>query len=109
MATNEPQDIAPPPAESTPVTPVPPAPNDFEAEVSSIRARRRKKFNWNIVVMPLLFIAGIALGFFARPLVLPAQSASGKGDVIDLLVSQTRHFKGNANAPITMLEFSDFQ
>jgi hypothetical protein len=29
--------------------------------------------------------------------------------LMDAVVTQTRHFKGDANAPITIIEFSDFQ
>ena len=29
--------------------------------------------------------------------------------VVDTLVAKTRHFKGNPNSPVTILEFSDFQ
>lgn len=36
-------------------------------------------------------------------------TATGRQAVIDRLISQTRHFKGDPNAPITILDFSDFQ
>jgi len=85
------------------------SPDEVEAEVASIRTRRRRGFNWTWVIAPVMLLAGIVIGFLGRPMLTPTQSASGKPDVIDLLVAQTRHFKGSPNAPITMLEFSDFQ
>lgn len=85
------------------------APSSIETEVAAIRAKRRRKFNPWWILAPVLLVVGVAIGYFGRPLVNPGQAASGKPDVIDLLISQTKHFKGTANAPITMLEFSDFQ
>ncbi len=85
------------------------APASIETEVAAIRAKRRRKFNPWWIIAPVLLVVGVAIGYFGRPLLNPGQTASGKPDVIDLLISQTKHFKGNANAPITMLEFSDFQ
>jgi hypothetical protein len=82
-------------------------PTPIESQVAAIRARRRKKFNWNWVVAPLMLIIGVLIGFFGRPLVLPEKSTGNS--VVDQLIAQTRHFKGNANAPVTILEFSDFQ
>lgn len=37
-----------------------------------------------------------------------ARQAATK-QLMDMLISQTRHFKGDPNAPVTMIEFSDFQ
>lgn len=82
---------------------------EAESQVASIRAKRRRGFNWIWVIAPLMLIVGIGIGYFGRPLLSPTPAASGNPPVIDLIVAQTRHFKGNANAPIMMLEFSDFQ
>ena len=38
----------------------------------------------------------------------PTQASSQSQELMDYAISQTRHFRGNANAPITMIEFSDF-
>ena len=54
------------------------------------------------------------------PTPAPASSSSTSTDdaasreatarrVMDMLIAQTRHFKGDPNAPVTMIEFSDFQ
>lgn len=43
----------------------------------------------------------------------PTQSDQAQADqqqqLMDLVVSQTRHFQGDENAPVTLIEFSDFQ
>lgn len=38
-----------------------------------------------------------------------ASRAATAQRVMDMLIAQTRHFKGDPNAPVTMIEFSDFQ
>ncbi len=38
-----------------------------------------------------------------------AQPTPDMKAILALVVSKTRHFKGDANAPVTMIEFSDFQ
>ncbi len=38
---------------------------------------------------------------------LPA--ITGPEELMDFLVSQTKHFRGEADAPVTIIEFSDFQ
>ncbi|MCB9134505.1 MAG: hypothetical protein H6636_03705 [Anaerolineales bacterium] len=43
----------------------------------------------------------------------PTQSSQAQAEqqqqLMDLVISQTRHFEGNENAPVTLIEFSDFQ
>lgn len=40
-----------------------------------------------------------------------AQAAGGDGneELMEYLISQTRHYKGDPNAPVTLIEFGDFQ
>jgi hypothetical protein len=56
----------------------------------------------------LMLVIGIVIGFVGRPYVLPDRSA-GSNTVADQLIAQVRHWKGNANAPIAMVEVGDFQ
>lgn len=35
--------------------------------------------------------------------------AAGNAEMMDVLVQNTRHFKGDENAGVTIIEFSDFQ
>jgi hypothetical protein len=65
----------------------------------------------------LMFVLGGVGGFVGRPYIMvptptltAAQDQQGKMQaLLDMLISKTRHFKGNANAPVTLLEFGDFQ
>jgi protein-disulfide isomerase len=75
-----------------------------------------------------MLLVGALLGYFGRPLVTPrpiesvaaaatapqeeAAASAAKpsaGTFMDAVVAQTRHFKGNADAPVTIVEFGDFQ
>ena len=51
---------------------------------------------------------GIIIGFTGHWLLTSAISST-PASPFDALVNRTRHFKGNANAPVTIVEFSDFQ
>ncbi len=91
------------------------------------------------IVGLVMLVVGLAGGFFLRPVVLPSDaatpasaedvssastgaqqtsqqtpqaqqpSAADRQALMDALVPQVRHFKGDAGAPITVIEFSDFQ
>ncbi len=75
----------------------------------------RGESRWTRLAVPLIvgvimFVLGLGAGYFGRPIVSPQPTPStGKQTIQTMLVSWTRHFKGNPNAPVTMLEFSDFQ
>lgn len=65
----------------------------------------------------LMFVLGGVGGFVGRPYLLvptptltaPEQQQAKMQALLEMLISKTRHFKGSANAPVTLLEFGDFQ
>jgi len=93
--------------------------------------------SWATPIIGLLMLAvGFAGGYFGRPLITsPEQTttvvtsqpqsstvqqpqapatanpteAATRQEMMDFLVTQTRHFKGNGDAVVTIIEFSDFQ
>ena len=71
-----------------------------------------------------IFLFGVVTGFTARPWLTagdatPAAASPAsritvtppgpRPEPLDSVVSRTRHFKGHADAPVTIVEFSDFQ
>ena len=54
----------------------------------------------------IMLVLGIIIGGVGHWLIAPS---STPGSLFDAVVARTRHFKGNANAPVTLVEFSDFQ
>jgi hypothetical protein len=83
----------------------------------------------------VMLVAGLLIGYFGRPVVAarlagatatPAATAAvaagpeapevsanprprTQEELMAYLIAQTRHFKGRADAPVTIIEFSDFQ
>jgi len=70
----------------------------------------------------VMLIIGLLGGYYGRPLVnntkepvtvpesiAPPQAGAGNEELMAYLVSQTRHFKGNPDASVTLIEFGDFQ
>jgi len=78
------------------------------------------------IVGVVMLILGLVGGYFARPFLAPqpstvvtqsgtveqvtlAASSSSQQELMATVVAQTRHFKGDPNAPVTIVEFGDFQ
>jgi len=70
----------------------------------------------------VMLVVGLLAGYYGRPLVsgtkepitvsqsiAPTQTGAGNEEVMAYLVSQTRHFRGDPDAPVTLIEFGDFQ
>jgi hypothetical protein len=89
--------------------------------------------SWSTPIVGIvMLVLGLLIGYFGRPVVadriaaLMPKSTATSGptpaavvgpqpqpqspeELMNYLISQTRHFRGDPNAPIVMLEFSDFQ
>ena len=110
----------------------------MDAQQDEIRTKSRAAltiviYPWATPIVGVLMLAvGLLGGYFSRPLLLPqspesiASSESGVAsspdasassqnqpsnpdELMAFVVSQTRHYKGDPNAPVTIIEFSDFQ
>ena len=89
------------------------------------------------IVGLVMLVAGLLIGYFGRPVVAarlagatatpvatavvatvpeapevsinPNPQPRSQEELVAYLIAQTRHFKGRADAPVTIIEFSDFQ
>lgn len=85
------------------------------------------------IVAIIMLVAGYFAGFYSRPLVSSGTTAEKAGEttteavaavpsptvdpdraaqqqaLMEAVTSVTRHFRGNPDAPVTIIEFSDFQ
>lgn len=80
------------------------------------------------ILAVVMLVAGLFLGYFGRPIVQPLLAgtvepteraalpvgpdpASGEPTptLMEFLISNTQHFRGDPDAPVTMIEFSDYQ
>ena len=75
----------------------------------------------------VMLIVGLLAGYYIRPPTLPqknivssaiitppvviptADNSTAQKQLMDSVVAKTRHFKGDANSPVMMIEFGDFQ
>jgi len=97
-------------------------------EPEEIQPRRSPSITINIqswatpLVGIVMLIIGLLGGYYGHPLVsdtkepvtvsqsiAPSQAGAGNEEVMAYLVSQTRHFRGDPDAPVTLIEFGDFQ
>lgn len=84
-------------------------------------------YSWATPIIGIvMLVIGALAGYYARPVVLGQlpESASGTSPVVAIptedrseqqqqlmasLIPKVRHFLGDANAPVTIIEFGDFQ
>jgi hypothetical protein len=77
--------------------------------------------SWATPIVGLVMLAvGLLGGYYARPLLAPTPSSSSQttegtqvssasqAELMEVVIAQTRHFKGDSDAPVTIIEFSDF-
>ena len=104
--------------------PEPPEPTTESLEAEPAPEPRRARVH-PLATFLIGLVIGLFIGYGGRPSatapatqpqatrtpVLPGQArnASGAPTLMDTLIAQTRHFKGDPNAPVTIIEFSDFQ
>jgi len=64
-----------------------------------------------MLVGAVMLFVGILIGYLGHGSTAPGNQANQPkpATLMDPIVSQTRHFKGDPKAPVTMVEFSDFQ
>jgi hypothetical protein len=118
--------------------PVEPDVDDLEDVVKEEAELKEKKPALTIVIQSwatpiaalVMLIAGLAGGFFLRPVVLPERQLVTEvvnlsqptsvpaavpsanpdaAEVMQVVSQQTRHFAGDEEALVTIIEFSDFQ
>lgn len=75
----------------------------------------------------VMLVIGLLIGYYVRPviqgqvqsgasvnadlpIVIPtADNSEAQAQLMETVVAQTRHFRGDPNAPVTIVEFADFQ
>jgi hypothetical protein len=90
------------------------------------KAESPLKRHWPMIMVGVaMLLVGAILGYLGRGVYGPEATAakatssavaaaiqtraSANKEVMTMLIGATRHFKGDANAPVTIIEFSDFQ
>jgi hypothetical protein len=97
-------------------------------EVQEVQPKKQPAITINIqswatpVVGVVMLMIGLLAGYYGHPLIggtkeqaavpqsiAPSQAGGGNEELMAYLVSQTRHFTGNPDALVTLIEFGDFQ
>lgn len=108
-----------------------PAPLDVQEESVPVEAQKQPAVTITIqswatpIIGTAMLVLGLLVGFYARPfllagsqsdvssaspIVIPtADNSAAQQKLMETVISQTRHFKGDPDAQITIIEFADFQ
>lgn len=89
-----------------------PTPEEIPATTRVIDVKGAAAFFIGLVFL----VIGLAGGYALRVAAAPASTGSNPASAVDspealmeFAVAQVRHFQGDPNAPVTLVEFSDFQ
>lgn len=110
-----------------------PTPTEVQKEPLPIETQTRPALTITIqswatpIVGVVMLVLGLLVGYYGRPLtpnqtqseasvnselpiVIPtADNSAAQQELMETVVAQTRHFRGDANALVTIIEFGDFQ
>lgn len=100
-------------------------PQDEAEEVEETATSGSRTWLMTALVGLVMLVAGALLGYVGRgefgpeaqaakateqaQAVLAVTQAAANANLMDYLSQNTRHFKGDPNAAVTIIEFSDFQ
>ncbi len=104
---------------------------ELQEELAPIEAQKQPAVTISIqswatpIAGVLMLVLGLMVGFYGRPFLLAgtessagsappdviatADNSAAQEDLMKTVIAQTRHFKGDQNAPVTIIEFADFQ
>ena len=109
------------------------APLEVQEESAPLEAQKTPAITISIqswatpIVGILMLVLGLLVGYYVRPLmpnqsqseasvnsespvVIPtADNSAAQQKLVETVLAKTRHFKGDSNAPVTIIEFADFQ
>lgn len=108
-----------------------PAPLDVQEESVPLEAQKQPAVTITIqswatpIIGAAMLVLGLLVGFYARPfllagspsgtnsappVVIPTEdNSAAQAQLMETVIAQVRHFKGDPDAPVTIIEFADFQ
>ena len=110
-----------------------PVPLELQEESAPAEAQRQPALTITIqswatpIVGILMLVLGLLVGYYVRPLILnesPSEASvnslapvvlptednsAAQQKLMETVLAKTRHFKGDPDAPVTIIEFADFQ
>ena len=116
-----------------PVAAEEPAPLDVQKESAPLEAQKPPAITISIqswttpIVGVVMLVLGLLVGYYGRPFMLnqaqpeasvnssppvvipTADNSAAQQKLMETVLAKTRHFKGDPNAPVTIIEFADFQ